>query len=212
MRVPRLMPLLVSLVLLATFGGCASSPPTPSADEVFTMAVQTADQLMTQAALAPSVVPSPTPVPTRSPTAVPSNTPPATLLSTPPFFVLLPSPTSTPSQELDCSLIWQSMVDGSKLDPGESFSVSWKVSNTGTSSWNPETVDFTYLSGTRMNQSQVIHLQAAVLPGGAVTLTVDMRAPKKSSDYTTMWSLRRGQEYFCSVGVTISVDNSASES
>jgi hypothetical protein len=36
-----------------------------------------------------------------------------------------------------------------------------------------------------------------------------MRTPNKQSRYSTVWSLRRGKDYFCSVRLTISVNSAA---
>jgi len=210
---------LSSLVLLATFTGCTTSP-TPSIDKVtatsgpgvgqvlLTQVAQTADQMMTEV-LAPDSTPSTTPTPAPTPTfALPTFAGPA--LASPPFYLFLtPSQTATPSHELDCEVLWQSVIDGAQIGPNVTFSVAWTITNTGTAAWDPEGVDFTYLSGTKMNQSPLVQLPGIVAPGDTVTLIVDMRTPNKTSRYSTVWSLRRGQDYFCSVRLTISVNPAA---
>lgn len=219
MSVRRLTLALFSLLLLGMFTGCASKP-TPSIDKVattsapdaglvFTQAAQTADEMMTEV-LASISTPSSTPGPTLTSTfALPTFPGPAELDSTPFYYLLTPSPTETPSQELDCKVLWQSVIDGKQIGPGVTFSVAWTITNTGTTAWDPEQVDFTYLSGTKMNQSPLVQLPTTVGPGETVTLSVDMRTPNKTSRYTTVWSLRRGEDYFCNVLLTISVSPAA---
>ncbi len=106
-------------------------------------------------------------------------------------------------------MLLQSVIDGAQIAPNSTFSVAWTITNTGTAAWDPEGVDFTYLSGTKMNQSPLVHLPTNVAPGDTVTLIVDMRTPNKTSRYTTVWSLRRGKDYFCSLRLTISVNPAA---
>ena len=121
---------------------------------------------------------------------------------------MVPSPTATATalSALDCKLDWQSPGNGLWLDPGEDFPVGWKVTNTGTSTWDPESVEFTYLSGARLYRDSLVKLDSSVPPGASVILTVDMHAPRNSTTYTTYWSLRQGDTYFCRVGVSIYVE------
>ena len=208
----------VSLLAVVAFTGCASRP-TPSIDRVattsapgagpvLTQAAQTADQMMTEV-LASISTPSSTPEATPTPTFSLPTFPGPDLYSTPFYLLLTPSPTETPSHEVDCKVLWQSVIDGKQIGPNTTFSVAWTITNTGIAAWDPEAVDFTYVSGTRMNQTALVHLPNTVGPGESVTLTVDMRTPSKTSAYTTVWSLRRGEDYFCSVRLTIRVNPAA---
>jgi hypothetical protein len=43
----------------------------------------------------------------------------------------------------------------------------------------------------------VVHLEKSVAPGQTVGLTVDMKAPKDSTKYTSTWALHGGDTYFC---------------
>lgn len=165
--------------------------------------------------LTPTSSPTDTPEPTSTLTATPSATPEPTQTATstlPPLLLpfpvvpaVQPSRTAAPSHDLDCDVLTQSVRNGTAFGPSESFSVGWRISNTGTAGWEPANVVFSYLGGTKMQQTEVVHLPAIISPGDTVILTVDMRAPNKSSEYTTVWGLRRGTEVFCPVSVTISV-------
>jgi hypothetical protein len=218
MNASRLALAWLSLLPLVAFTGCASKPTppidrvattsAPGAGPVLTQAAQTADQMMTEV-LASISTPSSTPEPTLTPTfALPTFSGPE-LDSTPFYFLLTPSPTETPSRELDCKVLWQSVINDARMGPNMTFSVAWTITNTGTATWDPEGVDFTYVSGIKMNQTPLVHLPTTVGPGETVTLAVDMRTPNKTSRYSTVWSLRRGEDFFCSVRLTISVSPAA---
>jgi len=106
---------------------------------------------------------------------------------------------------LDCRLEWQSPGSGIQYKSGDHFSVGWKVTNTGTATWSPGTVEFTYLGGAKLHRDPLVELEASVSPGESVVLTADMRAPKNSTKYSTYWGLRRGDTFFCRVTVWIYV-------
>lgn len=83
--------------------------------------------------------------------------------------------------------------------------MGWKVRNTGTAVWDTATVEFTYLSGTRMYQSALVGLETSVAPDETIALVADLMSPKKPRRYTTVWTLRRGSVDFCHVSLTINV-------
>jgi hypothetical protein len=116
------------------------------------------------------------------------------------------SDTPAPSDSLDgCILLSQTPSDGSHFDAKESFKVAWKVENTGSQTWDKDSVDFAFSSGTQMYKKQLYDLPADIPVGEYVTLNVPMAAPKSEGTYYTIWSLRRGQNRFCHVNLTIRV-------
>jgi hypothetical protein len=145
-------------------------------------------------------------MPTQSPVPPPSTTP--TLTPWPTFIILYssPYPTATPRLEFDCQLNWQSPGSGITYEPKESFTVGWKVTNTGSAVWYPGSVEFTYLAGAKLHDDPVVRLRVSVSPGQTVILSVDMRAPKNPTMYTTRWSLRKDDTYFCPVSLSIYVN------
>jgi hypothetical protein len=116
-----------------------------------------------------------------------------------------PSPTPTAVRALDCRLDWQSPGNGIEFEPNDSFSVGWKVTNSGTATWDPALVEFAYVGGARLHRFPVEHLLTSVAPGQFVILIADMRAPRNSTTYATYWSLRQGDTYFCRLTVSIYV-------
>jgi hypothetical protein len=120
--------------------------------------------------------------------------------------LLIFPPTPTESSGLDCALIWQSPRNGVIYKPDADFTVGWNISNTGTVVWDPDTVEFTYLAGARLHDYDLVRLETSVAPGQAVVLSVHMKAPRNSTLYTTYWVLRRGDTFFCRVGLSIYVE------
>jgi hypothetical protein len=80
------------------------------------------------------------------------------------------------------------------------------VTNTGTAAWVPLSVDFTYVAGSKLYDDPLVHLRAGVAPGQAVVLSVAMTAPRNPTKYTTRWSLRKGDIYFCPLSLSIYVE------
>ena len=147
-------------------------------------------------------------------TPIPTSTPLPTLTFTPTLAPVTPSATATleatitvtPSgPELACKLLSQSVKNGSKFASRERFSVGWMVMNTGTATWEPGVVEFAYAGGSKMYVYQPVPLTHNSPPGDITTLNADLVAPRTPDTYTTVWALRRGDEYFCKVSIRIKV-------
>ena len=151
------------------------------------------------ASITPEPLPSPTPSPTSIPLSLPS--PLATFAYVPTLF-----PTLTAATPLDCRLVWQSPGNGVKYHPRDYFTVGWKVTNIGSATWTPGSVELTYVGGNKLYLSPSAPLKVSVSPGQSVILNAEMRAPRKLDIYTTYWSLRQGNTYFCRLAVTIYVE------
>ena len=168
------------------------SAPEPGLVE--TLVVRTASVILTQTAAAPTATntPTPTPQPTNTPTPWP------TTVTLTPFL-------GAASGDLECDLLTKSLRDGAHVAPREHFDVGWKVRNTGRLTWEPGIVYFAYLRGTRMDRADRYDLPELVFPDGKVTLSASLTAPRKDGTYTTVWSLRRGANFFCLLDLTINV-------
>lgn len=84
--------------------------------------------------------------------------------------------------------------------------MGWNVRNIGTATWDPESVEFMYLGGARLNLEELALLDTSVAPGEDIVLSVDMKAPKNSAKYTTYWGLRQGDTFFCRLMLSIYVE------
>ena len=112
-----------------------------------------------------------------------------------------------------CTLLSQTPATEGTTSARASFTVAWKVKNTGSSSGTLITSCFAYYSGTRMYTKQIYHLPVDIPRGEYVTMNVPMTAPKNAGTYRTVWAMRRGDiaypnpddEIFCHVDLTIHV-------
>ncbi len=175
--------------------------------------------LLTGCAGVPAATVTPSPPATASPSApTASETPVGTPTPFPTFELVLPTqtptlepgqPTPTPSEpaagEFDCRLLSQGVKNGAHFAPRERFDMAWHVRNTGTVLWDPASVDFVFLGGTKMYASSSSKLQASVDPDQKALLVADLMAPRQEGKFTTFWSLRSGQYYFCKLSLTINV-------
>ncbi len=203
---------IVFLSLALFLAACAApATPTPSSPSAAISAPSEAPSATLQPTASP--IPSPSLTPTSQPTmALPTIEPTDTAIALPsftPFVFILPTltPTGPASSELSCDVVSHSYADGTAFDPNERFTVNWVARNTGTATWYPGTVVFTYVGGSKLQQYSPVNLTAAVAPGQLASLSTDMRAPKNSTTYTTLWALRRGTQAFCVMKMTIWVND-----
>jgi hypothetical protein len=104
-----------------------------------------------------------------------------------------------------CQILSVSPANGTTMNKESDFDATWKVKNTGTKTWDENSVDFIYVSGTEMNKRPGYDLSNSVKSGQQVSLGADMVSPKKSGTYSTTWALRVGDNEFCKMTLTINV-------
>jgi Ig-like domain from next to BRCA1 gene len=173
------------LVFLSSCGGSkGTGTPTPVVAAVFTSAFNTfVAQRATDAAMA-------TPTTAPSPTLFPTFAPPATL---PP--ISFDTPTALAGGGSDCNkaafIADVTIPDKTVLNPGQKFTKTWAVQNTGTCPW---TTSYTvvHVDGLAMDGEQ-IYLPLGVPVGQQVQLSINMRAPTSSGQYYGRWRLKTDQ-------------------
>ena len=178
--------------------------PTPIPGAINLIVAQTAAAAATQTAaiIPPTLTPTLTPFPTQTPLDTPTVTP--------TFIFLLPTftPTITPtdaSTVFTCSLMSQSPGNGTHFAPSQSFTLTWKVRNTGSSNWIQKDVYIEYVSGAQFTGTTVIEIPKALASGNFFNLVINMTAPSKIGNYTTHWTLTADGEDFCSLSMQIKV-------
>jgi hypothetical protein len=153
--------------------------------------------------------PTPSSTPTIPPLPTPTNTPTLIPLTLPVTAALDVAGTATAKAstrpELDCKVLQQSFQNGSKFVSKGRFDISWAIQNTGTATWEPGVVELAYAGGSKMYQYQPVRLTHSSPPGDIITISAVMVAPHTPDRYSMVWALRRGDEYFCKIKVTISV-------
>lgn len=225
-RKAKLLYLFTTIVfILACAPAIALTPyPTTDPNEISTIIVSTANAASTQTAAAmPTASFTPSVTPTR-PTETPSPTETPTvifILSTPtkmvvPTFTFISSgggsggsgsggSSGSGSDPYACQVLSVSPANGTTMNKETDFDATWKVKNTGTKTWDKNSVDFVYVSGTEMNKRPGYDLSSSVKSGQQINLGADMVAPKKSGTYTTTWTLQVGDNQFCKMTLTINV-------
>lgn len=184
--------LLLGMLLLTACTPKATPSPTVNPDDIRTQAMQTVQAQLTQTAIA---APSATP----TFTLAPSNTP---ELSTPTLSATLPTlaattPALLPTNTLpvgggttDTALyVSQSPGDGTVFAPAQTFTMTWRLKNTGATTWTTQ-YQFRFYAGSggRMGASDIT-LPRDVAPNSEIDITLQMTAPLAAGEYNTIWVL-----------------------
>ena len=183
-KIIGVMSLLAALVLSACGGSDADAPPTLSVEQIQTLAVMTYQAQLTQTALAQ---PTSTPEPTDTPVPIPTFAEPTTSSG-----VVATSTSAGSGPSASCyGLAFVDDVtipDGTKMTPGQSFTKTWKVLNSGTCAWEPGFV-WNVVAGDAMG-GVAVTLNQRVEPGRQFEFSVPMVAPKdKTGKLKGTWRL-----------------------
>jgi hypothetical protein len=192
---------LLALACLA-LAGCnypGQSPVTPTLD--VTQVYETVQARLTEAiALTPSLTPSPSPTTaptaTVSPTAAPTSAPSATPVPVTPT-VRAGCDQASPGNPIDVTI-----PDDTQMQPGQAFSKTWRLRNTGTCTWTRDyaVVWFSGNSNTELGAPASVALQGTVAPGESIDVTVDMVAPLSPATYQSNWKLRNAAGVLFGIG------------
>lgn len=187
----NLLILIGGLVLLTN--GCNMPRQTPGATQppaaVYTAAAQT---------VAAQLTADPPRTPGGDQTAVPTATLlPATLTPSPtPIIRVSPSATPEPCDQLTF-IKDVNYPDGSDLLPGEEFTKTWRLENSGSCTWTPG-YSLVFDRGDALGGPASMQLSSEdVEPGDTVDVSVDLQAPEDTGTYQGYWKLRntRGEEF-----------------
>jgi len=190
---------LIAAVLAACGGNQVTPSPTVNIADVQTMAVSTFAFGLTQTAEAmPTSTPTNTPAPTNTilvfNTFAPLNgsgTPVAALIS----------PTASCYGLLFVNDI--SIPDDTKMTPGQQFTKTWLVQNTGGCNWQPG-FKWTLISGNPMGGSTVT-LSETIAPGAQYQISVPMIAPNSAGESVGTWKMSDANGAFFGQSVWVKV-------
>jgi hypothetical protein len=162
--------------------------------------------------------------PTVTPTLVATNTPLPTFtplggaLPTLPPLATLPALATATKQGFTgpdkAVYITQSPSDNGTVKTGQVFNITWRLQNTGTTTWNQ---NYAYRFYSAINKiptsANGYNLTTTVAPGAYADLTVVATAPSSPGTYDTRWVLTNANgENFSSFDLTINVVQGASSS
>ena len=139
-------------------------------------------QVTRDLALTPSVTPL------SSPTAMnlPTSTPSLTVSPSPSATATLSSGTPKAGTENRAQWVAQSIADDTIFAPGETFTMTWRLKNTGTSTWTAGYL-LRYYSGDTFGAPKEISMGREVLPGGEIDISIHMKAPANPGSFRSDW-------------------------
>lgn len=114
------------------------------------------------------------------------------------------TPSTTPTPQAVDGLKYGSDVtvfDGTTMTPGQSFTKTWRVINTGTTAWGPGYI-LRFAEGNQLSAPNSFPLTPAQ-PGQTVDISIPLHAPTTPGRYISKWAAANALGY--SFGATINV-------
>jgi hypothetical protein len=184
--------LLASILLLTACGGSdAEATPTMGPEAIQTQAIETFSAVLTQTALA-----APTRTPASTPTALPTFAPATTSAA-----ITLPAVTQQSAATSPIASCYQlryvsdvSIPDNTQMAPGQSFTKTWKVRNTGSCAWEAG-FKFAFVGGEQMSGATYT-LPSAVPVNTEIDISVAMVAPSKTCTLRGNWRMQTAAGQF----------------
>ena len=189
----------IGLSLSLVLTGCnlpGQATPTTPVDMLNTAAAQTIQAQQTSIAQTSQPNVENTPTATQEPPV--DVTPSATLEPS-----LTPSPTPTRTPETACNqaaFVSETIPDGTDFDPGESFTKTWTLKNSGSCTWTSE-YDVVFVEGDAMNAPAAQALTSgSVAPGETVKISLDLKAPIAAGRHQGDFKLRNQNGVLFGIG------------
>jgi hypothetical protein len=212
--VVALVAIAVIVVLMVLWTSSPQPEPTASIDPnaVYTAAAQTADARLTEiAAITPSataVPPTPTVDVTQTAAAQTvqaqltvvsgaTSTITATLVST--------SPPTGSTADRSTYVADVTVPDGTDFNPGESFTKTWRLRNSGSSTWSTS-YSLVFIGGDKMGDNTSVAVPLEVAPGAEVELSVVLVAPNTPGRYRGWWKMLNASGQYFDDSVYVEID------
>jgi hypothetical protein len=187
----KAIPLFIFLIIASVLiTACNAAEPEVDVDAQRTGFAQTADA---QATMTAQAQPTATNTPEPSPTPAPTDTPEVTETTESTETETEASETTPTTQPIagNDSAAWiaQDPPDNTEFTPGEEFTVTWTLENTGSSTWNTNYyIQFAYGEELGATDDKVF-LPYPVPPGTNVQISVDLVAPGSPGEKQSNWRL-----------------------
>ncbi len=94
--------------------------------------------------------------------------------------------------------------DGAVVSSGQTLRKTWRLKNTGTSTWGSG-YELAFVGGDQMGTPASVSLPHNVVPDDFVDATVNMTAPSSSGDYQGYWRMRNAQGVYFGETIWIKV-------
>lgn len=181
--------ILVTMLLGVSLSACKSKVPELDIQAQKTVFAQTAvAQASMTAAAQPTPTETPTPLPTFTPTKATTDAPPLTPSKT----VETKQPTNAGNDA--ANWLANDPPDNTRFAPGEAFTVTWTIENTGTSTWT-EQFYIQFASGEQMSADPKTYLPYPVPPSKNGQISVNFVAPDTLGQKRTDWKLFNANDH-----------------
>ncbi len=111
-------------------------------------------------------------------------------LPTPPPSVITPAPPPIPCDSMSY-VADLTVPDGTYMNPGQSFTKTWRIRNTGSCTWN-SSYKFVFVQGNSMG-GQPQSINGTVAPNQNYDMSVPMQAPTTPGTYAGWWQMVNAQ-------------------
>lgn len=165
---------------------------TPTASNVS----QTDHTIPTQTGSAVTPQPADQPLSTAQPTEIIAQSETTNLPEIDPALQDMPCNRIIPANPVDITI-----PDNTSMQPGESFTKTWRLINGGSCAWNSQ-YSVIWFSGETLSAPRVVYLNRTVNPGESVDISVDMVAPDRSGYYQSNWKLNSPSGQLFGIGPT----------
>lgn len=188
--------ILVMLIMSTVLGACkptAPVEPTLDPDVIFTQAAETVAAQLTRTALSqPTSTNTSLPSPTVTPTIqLPTESP--ELDSTNPTPLVTTASGSTPNPNKMAFVADVTIPDGQVIPPGTKFVKTWRIKNTGTTTWTAN-YRVRLWAGNSFGAPTSFLLAQEVKPNAEVDISIEFTAPSQTGEYISHWILSDDKE------------------
>jgi hypothetical protein len=101
---------------------------------------------------------------------------------------------ASPGRPIDVTV-----VDGTAFRPGDIFTKTWRLVNSGECIWT-ENYALVWFSGDPMGSARIQFLDEPVKPGESVDLSIEMIAPRQNGYYQSNWKMRNADGQLFGLG------------
>ena len=89
--------------------------------------------------------------------------------------------------------------DGTRFDPGATFTKTWRLRNIGTCTWTTS-YSMVFDSGEKMGTTTSVNFPSNVAPGQSIDLSVNMTAPSAPGHYIGYWKFKNSYGALFGIG------------